>query len=869
MKHEPDDMQASRDQRLTDFLCGELDAAASRELESELARDPALQARLADLRRALALVRDDAPALTEGLPPARREALRAAAAAVALQSAAGRDGHASGTAAGAPAPAGRLLRMPVWMRAAAALLLVVGGAFLWRTMRPEAGAAAEGVSAQAPLSDREMRQLESLGYQSKPAIGFRDAGEAKDGAESRKLSPPAGSPAAPLLEESLTQLGYVESAPFDTALRIAPAPADQLSAFLSRTPAEEAVLARQDSETDGPDSAFESFALGDPAIGLGAPATAGRAGGGAAPFEPKKTDPIALLLDRADLDKEPAFGGIPADPGDDLDASSELRARAEFTDGYGRAYRNEDILGHLRRHGNESPRDMFFRYYGDNSSVRAKEDPLSTFAADVDTASYALVRNYLTQGAVPPKAAVRTEEFVNSFKQELAPPRDGDFAVTLEAAPTPYGASGSLLLRCGIKARDVSRAERKALNLVFVVDKSGSMAEGNRLALVQSSLELLVDQIRDDDTIGLVAFDGEGHEILAPTSGSERYKIREALRGLTSGGSTNAAEGLFLGYKMAEGAFRKNAVNRVVIASDGVANTGETDQQRILEKVKKSAEADIDLTSIGVGMNNHNDAFLEQLADEGEGSCHYVDNFDEAKRVLVDGFTGTMQVVAREVKIQLEFDPAVVGSWRQMGYENRALRHEDFRNDKVDAGEVGAGHEVVALYELQLAPEADSHANLATLRLRWKPDGGRKFIETETALRASEARSRWGQASPRLRLDGAVAQFAEFLRRSVHARGDSYDDLRQDAARLARELQEDAQVAEFRDLVERAASLVQRLWPEDDLALLIDEARRGRLMEAELECVRERTPDVEELLQEARLHNAELEKQLQDLLQPR
>lgn len=865
MNNEPDPMQPNRDQRLTDFLCGELDAAAARALEAELAADPALQARLADLRRALELVREDAPALTEGLPPARREALRAAAAAAALQTAAGRDGHAGhrALAADAPAPAGRLLRMPVWLRAAAALLLVVGGAFLWRTTRPEAGAAAEGLSAQAPAEESWMRKLESLGYS--------EAGEAKAEAGSigwRQI-PPAGAPAAPGMEEALMALGYVDSTQRDTALRVAPAPASEFGAFLSQADAETSDLARQDGGVDLLESEIvPGFALSQPLLERGAPATSGGAAGDLSSFRPNKIDSPAPDQDRAYRDEEPAFGGTYAGPGDNSDASSELRARAALTDGYGRAYRNEELLGHLRRHGNETPRDMFFRYYGDNASVRANEDPLSTFAADVDTASYALVRNYLTQGNLPPKAAVRTEEFVNSFQQELTPPRDGDFAVTLEAAPTPYGAAGSLLLRCAIKAREVSRAERKPLNLVFVVDKSGSMAEGGRLALVQSALELLVDQIRDDDTVGLVAFDSEGHEILAPTPGAERYKIREALRGLTSGGSTNAAEGLFMGYKMAEGAFRKNAVNRVVLASDGVANTGETDQQRILEKVRKSAEAAIDLTSIGVGMNNHNDVFLEQLADAGEGSCHYVDGLDEAKRVLVDGFTGTMQVVAREVKIQLEFDPAAVASWRQLGYENRALRHEDFRNDRVDAGEVGAGHAVVALYELQLRPEAEDKANLATLRLRWKPDGSRKVEETATVLRAGEARSRWSQASPRLRLDGAVAQFAEFLRRSVHARGDSYELLRQDAARLAREL-EDAQVAEFRDLVERAAALVQQLWPEDDLALLIEEARRGRLMEAELECVRERTPDVEELLKEARLHNAELEKQLQDLLQPR
>lgn len=835
MKHEPTDPQSSRDLRLTDYLCGELDSAAARALEAELAADPVLRARLAELRRAFELVRADAPALTEGLPPARRDSLRAAAAAAAQVS----------------APAPRLLRFPAWMRAAAAFLVVAGGVLFWQASRPEA----------APGSSGDLNsKLGMMGY----------ASESKRGADRA----PAGAPVpSEEFASELMALGYGGSEPAPQVLRIEP------FSDLGALAATEENRGQWDANALT-DDAFDSLALLStglpPTVGApAAPATptvpgaslAPSGGGGAAadPIRQRDQDTSLGFLGEA-LQQ---FGYV-----DKLEASEESERAAgrpltELTDGYGRSFRDVDVLAHLRRHGNETPRDMFFRYYGDNAVVRATDDPLSTFAADVDTASYALARGYVTQGAIPPKAAVRTEEFVNSFQQELPAPQKEDFAIFLEAAPTPYGAPGSLLLRCGLKAREVSRAERKPLNLVFVVDKSGSMATGNRLALVQNALELLVDQIRDDDTIGLVAFDSEGHEILQPTPGAERWKIREALRGITSGGSTNAAEGLFLGYQMAESAFRKGAVNRVVIASDGVANTGETDQRKILEKVQRSAEAEIDLTSIGVGMGNHNDAFLERLADEGEGSCHYVDDLDEAKRVLVDGFTGTMQVVAREVKIQLEFDPAVVGAWRQLGYENRALRHEDFRDDRVDAGEVGAGHEVVALYELQLQPEADPGRALATLRLRWKPDGGREFRETSAVLHAGEARARWSAASPRLRLAGAVAQYAEFLRRSVHARGDSYETLLQEAGRLARELPEDAQVAEFRDLVGRTAALVSRLWPEDDLALLIDEARRARLLEAELECVRERTPQVEELLKEARLHNADLERQLQDLLQPR
>jgi Ca-activated chloride channel family protein len=816
--------------RLTDYLFGELSDAEARALEAELAASAELRARLEELRATFALWREEAPA-GAALAPERRAALRAEAAA--------------GT------PRGGLLRFPVWARAAAALVAVAGFVVLLKqAANPAPGARAADSAA-----------LSALGY----------TGDASDG---RRAGAPSAAYPTPFERESRRggAAPAHEGAAGEVARGLWKADAPALERAFEDGGLH--VLKVEENLTAVADP-FVGFAASTPATPITPPTSAPPAESVPPPAAPADRSVVGLGGSAGvEESKLSTLGYAGAGNGaDDPDFDVEIAQAAargfDLADGYGRNYHGREVIQHLRRHGRETPRDMFYRYYGDNPRVRASEDPLSTFATDVDTASWALLRNYLVQGHLPPKAAVRTEECVNAFRQELAAPAEQDFAIHLEAAPTPFAPDGSLLLRVGLKAREVSRAARKPLNLVFVVDKSGSMASQNRMELVKNSLELLVDQIRDDDTIGIVTFDSNGHELLQPTAGAERWKIREALRGLATGGSTNAGEGLALGYAMAERAFRKEAVNRVVLASDGVANTGQTDQAAILADVRKRAERDVDLTTIGVGMGNHNDIFLERLADDGDGSCHYVDTLEEAKRVLVDGFTGAMQVVAREARVQVEFSPGTVREWRQLGYENRALRDEDFRNDAVDAGEIGAGHEMVALYELRPTEIVQGPDTLATIRLRWKPDGAQEFVEIERKISLAEVRARWELATPRFRLAGSVAQFAEFLRRSVHARGDSYDELRGRAAGLARELRDDAQVAEFRDLVDRTAALASRLWPDDELALLIEEARRLRLTECELESLPQRSDKVEELLIEVRLQNEALERRLEELLQPR
>lgn len=550
-------------------------------------------------------------------------------------------------------------------------------------------------------------------------------------------------------------------------------------------------------------------------------------------------------------------------------------------DGYGRYYHDVHIVNHLRPvEVDESPRDMFFRYYGDNPFVDNAQDNLSTFAIDVDTASYPMARKYLAENKLPPRAAIRSEEFLNYFDHELAPPTEGDFAVHLQAAPTPFTeGSKNILLKVGVKGREVSSAERKPLNLVFVIDKSGSMRENNRMELVKRSLELLVDQLREDDRVGIVSFDSSGHIVMESTAGAERWKLREALRQMDPGGSTNAAEGLYLGYEMLSRNYQEGATNRVILASDGVANTGETDQQRILDRIADFTSRQVDLTTIGVGMNNHNDVFLEQMANKGDGSCHYVDDFDEAKHVFIDRFSGTMQTIARDVKIQVEFDDANVLRWRQIGYENRSLQDNQFRDDRVDAGEVGAGHEIVALYEVQLKNEWTDGAegSLATVRLRWKPDGAERSQETGVvpaveqpfAIDLGQVEPQWKETSPHFRLAAVTAQYAEFMRRSYHVRGDSYAVLQAAADRLALELSADEKVRELSKLVTETRRLVQFQPPSDELWQLIEQSRRLTLLHQELHHIEKRNQETEKLMAELQAQNAELEQRIRQHLEGR
>lgn len=458
--------------------------------------------------------------------------------------------------------------------------------------------------------------------------------------------------------------------------------------------------------------------------------------------------------------------------------------------------------------------DVFFRHYGVNPFLDPEEDRLSTFALDADTGSWGVVGRYLDDGNLPPAEAVRVEEIVNALDYGDPPPAEDDFALYAEGAPTPFGGGDRYrLLRFAVKAREVHAADRKPAALTFVVDVSGSMAQENRLGLVQRSLGLLLDELRPDDRVGLVIYGDRGEVILRPTADKEA--IRVALDRLVPEGSTNAEEGLALGYDVASEALRPGAINRVILASDGVANVGATGPDSILARVRAEAARGIELTTLGFGMGNYNDVLMERLADDGDGRYAYLDDLDEARRVLVEELTGTLQTVAEEARAQVEFDPEVVERYRLLGYENRDLADERFRDDTADAGEIGAGHTVTALYEVKLREQATGRAGrrayrdapAATLRLRWRPAGAEEFVERERPLLVGELAASWDAAPAALRLAGLAAELAELLRGSYWAREGSLDDVFRRLQRLQPELAGDERAAELAAMAGKAARL--------------------------------------------------------------
>jgi Ca-activated chloride channel family protein len=463
-------------------------------------------------------------------------------------------------------------------------------------------------------------------------------------------------------------------------------------------------------------------------------------------------------------------------------------------------------------HPNDEAYDaMFFQHYGVNPLIPTEEDSLSTFAVDVDAASYTVARRYIEGGSLPPPDAVRVEEFVNFFRQDYPKVADGDFKIHIDGAPAPF-APGYQLIRIGIEGRRVSEAHRKPARLVFVIDVSGSMAREDRLELVKRALRLLVDELNADDRVGIVTYGSTARVVLEPSSLEDREAILEAIDGLRPDGSTNAEEGLRLGYQMAGRHRRTGANNRLILCSDGVANVGATGATSILENVRSDADRGISLTTVGFGMGNFNDVLMEQLADKGDGNYYYVDDLAEARRVFVENLTGTLETIARDAKIQVEFDPRVVTRFRLLGFENRDVADADFRNDRVDAGEIGSGHEVTALYEVKLADRAWRvwSGRIATVRLRYLPpnDVDEEDLEAReiaASLDVSELSTEFGQAAPRLRLDAVVAEFSEILRGSYWAKGSRVRDLVPMARRLADELRSDPAVADFARLVEQAA----------------------------------------------------------------
>lgn len=431
-----------------------------------------------------------------------------------------------------------------------------------------------------------------------------------------------------------------------------------------------------------------------------------------------------------------------------------------------------------------------YAHQRENGFQRVADHPLSTFSIDVDTASYANVRRFLQSGRLPPAAAVRIEELINYFPYDYAPPTDGSaFAASMEVASAPW-APQHRLVRIGLKGREVTTGSRPAANLVFLLDVSGSMNAPNKLPLVKKAMGLLVERLRADDRVAIVVYAGSSGLALPSTAANRRAEILAAMDQLRSGGSTNGALGIQLAYNIAKANFVPGGLNRVILCTDGDFNVGMSDEGGLVNLIEEKAKSGVFLSVLGFGMGNYQDSKLEQLADKGNGNYGYIDSQREAEKLLVEQINGTLVTIAKDVKIQVEFNPAQVASYRLLGYENRMLNKEDFNNDKVDAGEIGAGHTVTALYEIVpmgmgIDPEVPStdelkyqpnkirhqtgllnsvQSELLTLKVRAKASDGE-----ESALQTfplTDSRNDFAMASADFKFASAVAGFGMLLRDS-------------------------------------------------------------------------------------------------------
>ncbi len=446
----------------------------------------------------------------------------------------------------------------------------------------------------------------------------------------------------------------------------------------------------------------------------------------------------------------------------------------------------------------------FFKNYGENQFISTEDEVFSTFGMDVDTASYTIVRTWINAGNYPDKDSVRTEEFINYFEQDYPNPEES-FGITIEGAESEFGKPNYHLLKVGIQAREVSFAQRKPANMVFVVDVSGSMDRENRLELVKTSLRKLAGNLKARDRVALVIYGSTGQKISDLTS--DKNQILNAIEELQPGGSTNVQEGLTIAYEIARQGYEEGKINRIILSSDGVANVGITGAAALLEQIRSDADKGITLTALGFGMGNYNDVLMEQLANNGDGNYYYIDSEEEADRVFSEGATAMLQVIGSDAKIQLEFNPETVDRFRLLGYENRGLETEEFRDDTVDAGEVGAGQTVTALYELRLKDSAGADEKVADVRVRYLDIETRETTEMAEDITVGETRREFWDASPRFRLTAAVAEAAEIFKESTFAKDSSLVSVLAVADNAVRSMPANEKDTEFVGLIRKANSL--------------------------------------------------------------
>ncbi|MGV3605664.1 MAG: vWA domain-containing protein [Planctomycetaceae bacterium] len=507
--------------------------------------------------------------------------------------------------------------------------------------------------------------------------------------------------------------------------------------------------------------------------------------------------------------------------------------------------RMSDMRWHESQQRTQFGREQYAKLI-ENQPVSPYAAPLSTFGIDVDTASYANIRRFLTAGSLPPVDAIRIEEMVNYFSYSYPKPEGDDpFRVDMELAECPWN-QGHLLLRIGLKGKEVEISKRPASNLVFLVDVSGSMADENKLPLLRQSLSLLTEQLTENDRVSIVTYAGETSLRLPATSGDQKEKIQTVINGLSSGGSTNGGAGIILAYEQAAQGFIKDGINRVILATDGDLNVGITSDEDLVKLIEEKRQGGTFLTVLGFGEGNLQDAKMEGLADHGNGVYAYIDGLREARKVLVEQFSGTLQTIAKDVKIQVEFNPQEIENYRLIGYENRALAAKDFANDKKDAGDIGAGHTVTALYELvpvsankeedhhrkpmeeplkyqnrsantvapkEPAPEkvpaelsdAAKSGELLTVKLRFKKPAADVSELREFALK--DKPKKFGQASPDFQFASSVAGYGMLLRSSPY-RGSLTAGFVAEVAAANQGSDQGGYRAEFVDLVRKSVSLL-------------------------------------------------------------
>ena len=435
-----------------------------------------------------------------------------------------------------------------------------------------------------------------------------------------------------------------------------------------------------------------------------------------------------------------------------------------------------------------------------NPIKQVATEPVSTFSIDVDTASYSFVRRSLNEGHLPPKQAVRVEEMINYFPYDYAVPESAatPFKPTITVLPCPWKPTDKLV-HIAIKGYDLKQTERPRANLVFLLDVSGSMGPEDRLPLVKNALRMLVDELKPDDTVGIVTYASGSGIALEPTKISDKGKILAAIDKLEAGGSTAGASGIADAYRLAEAGFDKAAVNRIVLATDGDFNVGVTDDGQLESYIEKKRKTGVFLSILGVGIGNHNDALMQKLAQNGNGTAAYVDNLSEARKVLVDEASSTLFTIAKDVKIQVEWNPAHVSEYRLIGYETRALKQEDFNNDQVDAGDIGSGHAVTAIYEVTpvgaprvvddlrygktAAAPADSPATSGSreefgfLKIRYKRPNEDASQLISAPITEALAKTTVSDAPQDVRFSVAVAVFGDLLRNAPHVGTYTYDDV--------------------------------------------------------------------------------------------